>query len=89
MNSDILIGIVMLVIAGALIFIGLPSKAGVSPRFLRFEVITGTISAVGSRVHRRRLCRTHCGIFARQLGRNTMPWGLPWLKSKSLRASSF
>ena len=37
MNSDILIGLVMLVIAGALIFIGLPSKAGVSPRFLRFK----------------------------------------------------
>ena len=34
MNSDILIGVVMLVIAGALIFFGLPNKAGVSPRFL-------------------------------------------------------
>lgn len=37
MNSDILIGLVLLVIAGGLLFIGLPNKAGVSPRFLRFE----------------------------------------------------
>ena len=37
MNSDILIGVVMLIIGGALIFIGLPNKAGVSPRFLRFD----------------------------------------------------
>ena len=37
MNSDILIGIAMLVIGGALMFIGLPNRAGVSPRFLRFE----------------------------------------------------
>ena len=29
MSSDILVGIVMLVIVGALIFIGLPNKAGV------------------------------------------------------------
>ena len=37
MNSDILIGGVMLIIGGALIFIGLPNKAGVSPRFLQFD----------------------------------------------------
>ena len=37
MNNDILIGVVMLIIAGALIFIGLPNKAGVSPRFLQFD----------------------------------------------------
>lgn len=37
MNDDILIGIVLLAIGGGLIFIGLPNKAGVSPRFLRFE----------------------------------------------------
>ena len=37
MNSDILIGVVMLIIGGALIFIGLPNKAGVSPRFLRSD----------------------------------------------------
>ena len=37
MNSDILIGLVLLAIAGGLIFIGLPNRAGVSPRFLRFE----------------------------------------------------
>ena len=37
MNNDILIGVVMLIIAGALIFFGLPNKAGVSPRFLQFD----------------------------------------------------
>ena len=37
MNSDILIGVVMLIIGGALIFFGLPNKAGVSPRFLQFD----------------------------------------------------
>ncbi|MGA8750988.1 MAG: hypothetical protein WB563_19545 [Pseudolabrys sp.] len=36
MNNDILIGVVLLAIASGLIFVGLP-KAGVSPRFLRFE----------------------------------------------------
>ena len=37
MNNDILIGVVMLIIASALIFFGLPNKAGVSPRFLQFD----------------------------------------------------
>jgi len=37
MNEDILIGVVLLAIAGGLIFIGLPNKAGVSPRFLQFD----------------------------------------------------
>jgi hypothetical protein len=37
MNNDILIGVALLMIAGGLIFIGLPNKAGVSPRFLRFD----------------------------------------------------
>lgn len=37
MNKDILIGVVLLAIAGGLIFVGLPNKAGLSPRFLRFE----------------------------------------------------
>lgn len=37
MNKDILIGVVLLAIAGGLIFAGLPNKAGLSPRFLRFE----------------------------------------------------
>jgi hypothetical protein len=37
MNNDILIGVVMLAIGGGLLFIGLPSKAGVSPRFLQFD----------------------------------------------------
>jgi len=37
MNEDVLIGGVMLAIGLALIFFALPNKAGVSPRFLRFE----------------------------------------------------
>jgi len=37
MNNDILIGVALLMIAGGLIFIGLPNKAGISPRFLRFD----------------------------------------------------
>lgn len=37
MNDDVVIGIVLLAIAGGLIFIGLPNKAGVSPRFLQFD----------------------------------------------------
>ncbi|CUT10950.1 hypothetical protein BF49_2030 [Bradyrhizobium sp.] len=34
---DILIGAVMIAAAGLLIFIGLPSRAGDHPKFLRFE----------------------------------------------------
>ena len=37
MNEDILIGVVLLAIAGGLLFIGLPNRAGVSPRFLQFD----------------------------------------------------
>ena len=37
MNDDILIGVVLLAVAIGLIFIGRPSKAGVSPRFLQFD----------------------------------------------------
>jgi hypothetical protein len=37
MNEDILIGVVLLAIAAGLIFIGLPNRAGVSPRFLQFD----------------------------------------------------
>jgi hypothetical protein len=37
MNQDFLIGVASLAIAVALLFIGLPNKQGVSPRFLRFE----------------------------------------------------
>ena len=37
MNKDILIGVVLLAIAAGLIFIGLPNRAGVSPRFLQFD----------------------------------------------------
>ena len=35
MNQDLLVGTVLLVIAAGLIFIALPDKYGVSPRFLR------------------------------------------------------
>ena len=38
MNKDILIGVVLLAIAGGLLFIGLPNRAGVSPRFLQLDV---------------------------------------------------
>jgi hypothetical protein len=37
MSQELWIGVVLLVIAAGLIFIGLPDKAGVSPRFLRFD----------------------------------------------------
>ena len=37
MSQELLIGAVSLVIAAGLIFIGLPDKNGVSPRFLQFE----------------------------------------------------
>ena len=37
MNQDLLFGALLLAVAAALIFIGLPNKSGVSPRFLRFE----------------------------------------------------
>jgi|GEM_PF-1274054 len=37
MSQELWIGVVLLVIAAGLIFIGLPDKDGVSPRFLRFE----------------------------------------------------
>ena len=37
MSQELLIGTVSLVIAAILIFIALPDKNGVSPRFLRFE----------------------------------------------------
>ena len=39
MNDDILIGVVLLAVAIGLIFIGRPSKAGVSPRFFQFDDI--------------------------------------------------
>jgi hypothetical protein len=37
MSQELLIGATLLVIAAGLIFIGLPNKDGVSPRFLQFE----------------------------------------------------
>jgi len=37
MSQELLIGTVSLAIAAGLIFIGLPDKNGVSPRFLQFE----------------------------------------------------
>ena len=37
MSPELWIGVVLLVIATGLIFIGLPDKDGESPRFLQFE----------------------------------------------------
>ena len=37
MFADFSIGVLLLAIAGGLIFAGLPDKAGESPRFLRFH----------------------------------------------------
>ena len=37
MSQELWIGVILLVIAAGLIFIGLPDKDGVSPRFLRFD----------------------------------------------------
>ena len=37
MIQELLIGAILLAVAAVLIFIGLPNKSGVSPRFLRFE----------------------------------------------------
>lgn len=40
MSQDLLIGVLLLAVAAALLFIGLPNESGVSPRFLRFEAAT-------------------------------------------------
>jgi hypothetical protein len=37
MSQELLIGALLVAVAGGLIFVGLPDKAGVSPRFLRFQ----------------------------------------------------
>ncbi len=37
MNFDLVIGLTLLVIFAVLLFVGLPSKDGVSPRFLQFR----------------------------------------------------
>jgi len=37
MTQELLLGAMSLAIATGLIFIGLPDKSGVSPRFLRFQ----------------------------------------------------
>ena len=37
MNDDMLFGVILLAVAGALIFVGLPNKTGQRPRFLRFD----------------------------------------------------
>ncbi len=37
MSQDLLFGALLLAVAAALFFIGLPNKSGISPRFLRFE----------------------------------------------------
>ena len=38
MGSDILVGTASLALAAALVFIGMPDKSGITPRFLRFEI---------------------------------------------------
>ena len=40
MGSDILAGTAAVALAAALLWIGLPDKSGISPRFLRFELAT-------------------------------------------------
>ena len=37
MSQELLVGTILLAVAAVLIFIGLPDKNGVSPRFLQFE----------------------------------------------------
>lgn len=37
MTQELLVGAILLAVAAVLIFIGLPNKSGVSPRFLQFE----------------------------------------------------
>ena len=37
MNQELFFGAILLAVAAALIFIGLPNRNGVSPRFLRFD----------------------------------------------------
>ena len=37
MTEELVIGVVLLATAAGLMFVGLPNKAGASPRFLRFE----------------------------------------------------
>ena len=40
MNENIILGAVLLIIAGALIFVALPDKDHESPRFLQFHAAT-------------------------------------------------
>ena len=55
MSSDILVGAASLAVAATLLFIGMPDKSGVTPRFLRFEIaplvyppLILAISAIGA-----------------------------------------
>ena len=38
MDSDILVGAASVAVAAVLLWIGMPDKSGISPRFLRFEI---------------------------------------------------
>ena len=38
MDSDILVGGASVAVAAVLLWIGMPDKSGISPRFLRFEI---------------------------------------------------
>ena len=52
MSSDILVGIVMLIIVGALIFIGLPNKAGVLAAITTYKLsFTGFNEGTGTAPH--------------------------------------
>ena len=43
MVSDILVGTAAIVLADVLLWIGLPNKDGITPRFLRFESLRWSI----------------------------------------------
>jgi hypothetical protein len=38
MGSDILVGVASIAITVVLLWIGMPDKSGITPRFLRFEI---------------------------------------------------
>ena len=63
MDSDILVGAASVAVAAVLLWIGMPDKSGISPRFLRFEIapliypaVILAIFAIGSRQPGQRNC---------------------------------